>query len=283
MVYFLLGGSWSRRAGAVIFLFNPGPLLSPDRLHAESLRRRSGLAEARVFPRLRSTQARAAELVEAGTLKLPAAVIASRQTAGRGQRDNMWWSAPGPGSLAVTFIFPAPPAVAQDETGRVLPLRVGLVLLGVMASHVSAARLRLKWPNDLWADGRKLAGVLCQRVRGTDLIGIGINMAADFSHAPAEVGRRAISLGDISAKPPSRAELFVGLAIALRQELAAPLPRPGWHQELDRVHAFHKRPIAVNTGEQVLRGICEGIDSSGRLLLRDGAVLHRIISGRIAD
>ncbi len=99
-------------------------------------------------------------------------VVADEQTAGRGTKGRTWHSPPGTG-LYATFLF----RPAAEPT--LLPLAVGLAVLRAAAE--TAPAVRLKWPNDLVWEGRKIAGVLCEG--GPDgsggrfvLAGIGINV-----------------------------------------------------------------------------------------------------------
>jgi BirA family biotin operon repressor/biotin-[acetyl-CoA-carboxylase] ligase len=240
-------------------------------LSSRQLAHRADLADVRIYPRVRSTNTRAAELINSGDLQLPGAILATRQTSGRGRGQNTWYA--DAGSLAVTFVFPADPVRPAHQ----LPLIAGLAARNAAAPHVDPATLKVKWPNDLLAHGRKLAGILCERVRDADLIGIGMNVATDFSHAPPEVQHRAVSLAELTPTPPTREQVFIDLAIALREALAS----PHWHAELSRVHALTGRHVAIDTGDAVIRGTCTGIDEEGRLLVREGATLHRILAGSV--
>jgi BirA family biotin operon repressor/biotin-[acetyl-CoA-carboxylase] ligase len=239
----------------------------------------------RVYPRLRSTNLRAAELLERDELRPPAAVVASLQTAGRGRGANAWWS--DAGSLTVTFVFPA----SADRPPQELPLRAGLAVLSVAARHVGPERLRVKWPNDVLAGGRKLAGILCQRVGNADLVGDGLNVSTDLATAPPEVRRRAISLAELTAKPPTRADAFVQLALALREAWEVPpgtsghasAPGPGWIEELNRVHALTGQIVAIDTGDRIVRGPCRGIDRQGRLLVETPEGVQAIASGQVGS
>lgn len=235
-------------------------------LSAESLRRLSGLAEVRVYPRLGSTNTQAERLVEAAELALPAAVLAARQTAGRGRGANTWYS--DAGSLTVTFVLRAMPEIPSSE----LPLRVGLAARRAIAEWLPDGRLTVKWPNDLLADGRKLGGILCRRVRGAELIGIGINVSTDLSAAAEAVRRRAAAMAQFAELAPDRADVFLAVWRCLSAELAG--AGPDWRTEINRVHALAGRVVAVDTGRGVVRGRCAGIDPAGRLLLEsDGATL----------
>ena len=133
---------------------------------------RAGLRPYRLhwFSRLRSTNDHAAVLRRRGELFMPAVVLTGRQIAGRGRGANVWWS--GGGSLTVTFALPIDEQVAPHQ----LPLVAGLAVRNAIAALPGAAGVRLKWPNDILFEDRKLGGLLCERISGADLIGVGLNL-----------------------------------------------------------------------------------------------------------
>src|SRR4051794_12965050 len=108
-------------------------------LRREKMLGGTGPADVRVYPRLRAAHSRAAELVEGGELKLPAAIVASLQTAGRGRGSNAWYS--DAGSLTATFVFAGDLSRPPHE----LPLRAGLACRRVIAKYVSPERVQVKW------------------------------------------------------------------------------------------------------------------------------------------
>jgi BirA family biotin operon repressor/biotin-[acetyl-CoA-carboxylase] ligase len=118
-------------------------------------------------------------------------VLAEEQLAGRGREGRPWHSPVGGVWLAMLLRPPVarPGAVA---------IRAGMVVADAVDALLGAARAQLKWPNDVYLDGRKLAGVLCEgRWLGTRLqwlaLGIGINVCNPL---PAELAGHAVSLGE---------------------------------------------------------------------------------------
>jgi BirA family transcriptional regulator, biotin operon repressor / biotin---[acetyl-CoA-carboxylase] ligase len=104
--------------------------------------------------------------------KLPvgSVVVAEHQTAGRGRLDRLWEAPPG-ASLLVSFVL---------EPNRLLSLAAG-----VAAAEACGPEVRLKWPNDLLLDGRKLGGILVETTPEKAICGVGINLA----WAPAGAAR----------------------------------------------------------------------------------------------
>ena len=246
-------------------------------------RLRDGLKPFRLswFPRLRSTNDQAAAMRRSGALFAPAVVLAGRQTAGRGRGSNTWWSAGG--SLTVTFALPVDEGIAPHH----LPLIAGLAARNAAAELSGDNGVQLKWPNDLLYGGRKLGGLLCERIDKADLIGLGLNVNLDAATAPLHLRERVISLATIASRPLDMTAVLIGVAQHLRQMLAHGAERPFAEvlRDYDSHHALIGRrvSVAVNEGEAPLSGRVEGLDGMGRLLLRSRNRLHHIISGQVRE
>jgi BirA family biotin operon repressor/biotin-[acetyl-CoA-carboxylase] ligase len=133
----------------------------PDRLEALVERMGPPLQTVRVLAECGSTQD------HARSLGLGAVVVAGRQTAGRGQRGSTWLGA-GDSGVALSVALPA---TKRPESSRDVASAIA-VALGVLVPR----RLRVKAPNDVMLDGRKLAGVLIEQAGGVAVIGVGINV-----------------------------------------------------------------------------------------------------------
>lgn len=216
---------------------------------------------------------------EHGTL-----IWALRQTAGRGRLSRSWISPTG--NLYVSLIL-RPQADAARATGLTFAAAVAVAdavseLLG------SAASVRCKWPNDVLASGRKIAGILLESATTANgllewvVIGIGLNVA---SHPPdAETMYPATSLAAEGAAVPgveqALAVLCRRLDLWLRRfaDEGFPAIREAW---LDRAHGLGS-PIAVRTGEEVaLEGRFRGLDEDGALILESGGVRRRVTAGDV--
>ncbi|MDB5330900.1 MAG: birA [Phycisphaerales bacterium] len=245
-------------------------------------RLRDGLKPFRLywFPRLRSTNDHAAAMRRAGRLYAPAVVLAGRQTAGRGRGANTWWSAGG--SITVTFAFPIDSQMAPHQ----LPLIAGLAVRNAAAELTGDNGVQLKWPNDLLYGGRKLGGLLCERIEKADLIGLGLNVNIVPSHAPAQLRERITSLQSIARRELDLTSVLTIVASHLRLLLARGADRPFAEllREYDAHHALIGKSVSVVTGngEPPISGKCEGLDEMGRLLLRARGKVHHVIAGQVS-
>ena len=231
------------------------------------------------FPRLRSTNDHAAELRRRGTLYAPAVVLTGRQTAGRGRGVHVWWS--GPGCITVTFVLPIRDQVQPHQ----LPLIAGVAVRSAAAELTRDDAIQLKWPNDLLYDGRKLAGLLCERVEKADLVGLGLNVNVDLSAAPAGLRDRLTSLSKIAGREIDMTAALAAVALHLRRtiERRAEQPFSVLLREYDGHHALIGKTVNVVDGSDsvAVTGKCEGLDEIGRLIVRSRSQVHRIISGQV--
>lgn len=148
-----------------------------------------------------STNARARELAEGGAPG-GTVVTADEQTAGRGRQGRTWTAPPGGALLYSAILRPL------DERHLLLPLAVPLavceaaeeLLAGLSSGDAvegeAAFECQIKWPNDIWLEGRKLAGVLIEAKPqdGWAVLGVGLNLAIESHEFPPELRDTAISL-----------------------------------------------------------------------------------------
>ena len=222
----------------------------------------------RHYRRTGSTNERAKELALAGA---PGGLIvtASEQTAGRGRRGHAWFGPPGSALLYSALLRPF--AAYQAP---LLPLAVPIAVCEA-AEAVAPVRCRVKWPNDVWIDERKVAGVLVEARpdQSWAVIGVGLNVAIPQEGFPEEIRETATSLLPTEAEegvPPGGAP---GLRVALR-ELNAALGRwleASGDQILDAYRsrdALCGRRISWDGGA----GLAEEIDEHGHLVVekKDG-------------
>jgi len=156
------------------------------------------------FESIPSTMPEAARLASEGA---PAGtvLVAEEQTAGQGRLGRSWYSEKESG-LYVSFVLrPAAPEGAL----QLVTVAAGLAAQEAV-ERVSGIRCRIKWPNDLLADGKKCGGILCQTAEEAVIAGIGINV----NHAgfPPELAGTATSLRLLTGRITAREDLLVELA-----------------------------------------------------------------------
>lgn len=205
-------------------------------------------------------------------------VLTGHQLAGRGRGAHRWWS--GPGSITVTFVLPIDEQLAPHQ----LPLLAGLAVRNAVAELSEDDGIELKWPNDLLYGGKKLGGLLCERIHKADLIGLGLNVNLG-ARLPRIVRDQARWLSEIRGGALDLTEALGVVAGHLRRMLARGAEEPfgGLLQEYDAHHALIGRRVTV-IGEYdhaPFCGRCEGLDQIGRLVIRDRDKTHHVISGRV--
>jgi BirA family transcriptional regulator, biotin operon repressor / biotin---[acetyl-CoA-carboxylase] ligase len=209
--------------------------------------------------------------------------LAELQSAGRGRRGRRWMS-PFGASLAMSVAWRLPDTARADPT---LSLAVGVAVVRALA-RLGAGDVRLKWPNDVWFNDRKIAGVLAELKTeaggsGHLVIGVGLNvsLSADARDELAARGAQAAALSDACTGPVSRN----ALAATLLEELLSMLgtfERRGFAPFRDEwlsLDALGGRWVRVLLGERIIEGISRGVDTDGALLVETGGRLQRFVSG----
>ena len=158
-----------------------------------------------------------------------ALVVAARQTRGRGRRERTWESPIGTGLYASFILRPGWPAKKASH----------LAIVGGMAAFRALGRagvknLRVKWPNDVLANGRKICGVLVEPRIGEGriefaVVGIGINVGQAADDFPADLRDRATSCG-IEGAAISVDKMLSHLVESMQEVLHVPVQslRDGW-------------------------------------------------------
>ena len=182
-------------------------------------------------------------------------VTADEQLAGRG-RQGRSWSAP-PGSAVLM-------SVVLRELHETLPLAAAVAVCEALPLHAA-----IKWPNDVWIDGRKIAGILVEGRphEGWAVLGIGLNVTTE--RFPPQLRETATSLA-LEGSPTTTGEALDALLEALRRSLtSAPAAVLAAWCERD---ALRGRTIRWANGAE--SGTAAGIDAGGALIVdtADGRV-----------
>ena len=235
----------------------------------------------RHFRRIDSTNEVARAMAASGAAD-GTVVTAEEQTAGRG-RQGRPWSTPAGGSLAWSVLLRR-----KVEVPGTLPLQIGVAVCEAVES-LGVTRADVKWPNDVWIEGRKCAGILVEArpQDGWAVVGIGLNLTISEADFPEELRSRATSVGhgaDIaSAAAALNRFVEARLAADIEQTLA----------ELASRDALRGRPVSWGTSESVAQplaagrqsgprsGIAAGIDAAGNLLVETADGVEVLSAGEV--
>ncbi|MEM0674709.1 bifunctional biotin--[acetyl-CoA-carboxylase] ligase/biotin operon repressor BirA [Dickeya oryzae] len=210
------------------------------------------------------------------------ACIAEYQQAGRGRRGRHWFS-PFGSNLYLSLYW-------RLEQGPAAAVGVSLVIGIVMAEvlhQLGAEGVRVKWPNDLYLNDRKLAGILVELNGRTGdaahlVIGAGINLRMNSS------GSNVINQGWINLQEAGididRNSLAVKLITELRTALAV-YEQQGLSPFISRwssLDNFYNRTVKLIVGNREIVGVDKGIDNLGALLLEQDSEIRSYIGGEIS-
>jgi BirA family biotin operon repressor/biotin-[acetyl-CoA-carboxylase] ligase len=205
-----------------------------------------------------------------------ACVWTEQQTAGRG-RGARRWLAPA-GVLTASFVVSVPAQVPVTYVS----LCAGLVIAHAVEDHAPGAVVQVKWPNDCYLNGRKLAGVLCERPAGAGagaervVVGIGLNLDPRWDQSPETLlfatdrAQAPASVAEVSASPPKPIAMLTALRRYLLESTGL-LAAGGWKHLLPQLRQrdfLSGRTVRIDSANTRLQGVADGIDDAGRLLVR---------------
>jgi BirA family biotin operon repressor/biotin-[acetyl-CoA-carboxylase] ligase len=240
---------------------------------------------------LPSTSDLARELAGREDLSLPMAVRADRQTRGRGRGTHAWWS--DAGSLTFTLVLdPAAHGLRPEHEPRLALASAVAVIDAVGRGFLPAGEADapgIRWPNDIEAAGRKLGGILPERVETPGgprlLIGIGLNVLTRLADAPADVLRMAVSLADLrrDPMPPDALDRLFRAILEAFESVLDRLVRvdPTLAERWDRLDTLRDRWVRVDLGPRIVAGLGRGIDPEGALRLATDRGKTRLFGGRV--
>ena len=231
-----------------------------------------------VIPRVTSTNLVARRIVNEcieNELSLPNAIIvAEEQFAGRGRNERRWSSPAGKGIYTTTLLTRPAADVA------LVPLEMANIVASYLR-EVFALDARIKWPNDILVNGRKIAGILIEarmnEERAYMLVGIGINVEP----VTDDDRPNATAISEVSPRD------FRGIDVAteafiehLDQRLGQPRKREDVLEDWRRttIHEPGDR-IQCTLGDRTVEGTWNGIDEHGRALLRSGIETIAVSAG----
>lgn len=255
----------------------PAPVQLLDEAEINQNLEQKGLA---VIPVIDSTNQYLLERMS--SLTTGDACVAEYQQAGRGRRGRQWFSPFGANLyLSMYWRLDQGPAAAMG-----LSLVIGIVIAEVL-QKLGAEGVRVKWPNDLYLNDRKLAGILVEMIGKTGdaaqiVFGAGINLKMRTPDANV-VNQGWINLQEAGIAI-NRNELVSLLVNQLRHSLRD-FEREGLTPFLprwQRLDNFINRPVKLLIGDREVLGIARGIDQQGGLLLEQDGVTKSWVGGEIS-
>jgi BirA family biotin operon repressor/biotin-[acetyl-CoA-carboxylase] ligase len=178
---------------------------------------------------------------------------------------------------------PGPSAAALPRGSALLALAAGVAVADALTPLLPAQTVGLRWPNDVVAGGRKLAGVLVEVLGdGRSIVGIGVNTNNTALDAPAEIRARVGTLRDLTARTHDQTDVLAAILQELKRCLAAVGSAPvELAARADALCGDRGQWLRVECSSEVVSGRCLGIAADGALLLETAAGRRAIYSGTI--
>ncbi|MDQ3721459.1 MAG: biotin--[acetyl-CoA-carboxylase] ligase [Actinomycetota bacterium] len=212
-----------------------------------------------------STNERAKELAQGGAPP-GTLVTADEQAAGHG-RQGRPWAAPPHSAVLMSLVL--------HDFDELLPLTASVAV--AEACEAAGVNCAIKWPNDVWVDGRKVAGILVEGrpQEGWAVLGIGLNVATSSEELPEELREIATSIEIAAGRSPSVEGALETLLSTLEARLGDPRDKvlAAW---ADR-DALRGRRIRWQGGE----GVACGVDDTGALLVQTPGGREALDAGEV--
>lgn len=194
-------------------------------------------------------------------------IRADEQTAGRGRFGNSWVTTPGK-NLTLSFVFRL-----KKEQKDIAALAELLSFSAAIVLKSLGFAPQVKWPNDLFVERKKIAGVLCEAISTDEALlmiaGIGLNVNMSEEEC-GQVGQPATSLFVLRKKEYNLDELLGLLMREFHKDLTlfkekgfAPFAK-----EYEKLLSFLNKEVTILDGAHEVRGTCIGLESDGRLKLK---------------
>ncbi|CAN5879174.1 N/A [soil metagenome] len=213
------------------------------------------------FDVLASTQDTLRERLERGENVHGLVVRALEQTGARGQRRRDWSAGPGGSYQTLAVRDPVPPVLNKPYAAVV----VGIGLAQTLPEY--GIQVGVKWPNDLYYCGKKVAGILCEYVQGHLLVGVGVNV----NNPPPE---GATSLRGLDVEGVS-GFVLAGVQRGL-ELLSEPHDLPGLFAPFD---VLNGQEVEIAVAGKFKRGVARGLDENGCLRLEAARGVTSVCQG----
>jgi BirA family transcriptional regulator, biotin operon repressor / biotin---[acetyl-CoA-carboxylase] ligase len=248
----------------------------------ERILRETFIVRAEYHPTIGSTNDRAAECAAHGTLELPLLIAAGQQTAGRGRAGNRWWT--GRGALAVSLLVDGQAVGADTGFTPLLALATAVAVVDAVAPLLPAHPLAIRWPNDVLAADRKLAGILVEVLpHRQHVIGVGINSNNVLADAPAELQATTSTLCELTGRQHDQTDLLVKLIQCLEKQFLCLRREPQTiAARVDALCLQRGRMLTLQWANRTITGRCRGVAADGAILLETPAGVEPFYSGIVS-
>ena len=217
----------------------------------------------------------------AGALPAWHAVRADIQTGGRGRTGRAWIS--DAGGLWLSAVLPAP---GPRKKWSILPLGAGWAVIEALRG-ISIDGLRLRWPNDILAGHRTLAGLLVEQYQPeTVVIGVGINIANRPDVLESSLAGRTIDVKELAGRPVALQEI-ARLTLGAFRRLQNLVEQDRFAEIVADINTRwgEARPVqlSLNSRPEPLNGYFRGVDPEGRLSFTDDlGTAHTLEASQVA-
>lgn len=259
------------------------PLLLPDEISEDIETAVFGKKDIFYYDIIDSTNNKAKELAASGAPE-GSIVITEQQSAGRGRKGRSWLSSTGEG-LCISLILR--PSIPPTEISKITLMTAVAVSEALLA--LTEIDIKIKWPNDILVNRKKLAGILTEMSMEVDaidyvVVGLGLNVNSSISSFTDEVKDIATSLKIETGNQYSRAQV-VKLFLTWFEKLYFEVQKKGFHSIIKRWKELSNiigKNVSVDEAGQTLNGVVKDIAEDGTLILVDtNNQIQKIISGDV--
>jgi len=222
------------------------------------------------FPQVTSTMDKARELAKSGAPH-PSVVVTDHQTRGRGRLNRTWFSSPG--GLWMTLIL-------KPDLPPPLAFKVNFVASFSMATTLNRLHgtdIRVKWPNDLLAGDKKVAGLLSEMETRGDMISfVNIGMGLNVNNDPPPEEKRAISIKMLLGKSVSRRNILMAFLDEFDRQMQN-IAQKDVIGPWKTITSTIGKTVTIETRGQISQGVALDVDDTGALILGQSDGTHKKI------
>jgi len=259
---------------------------------ALSVEARPHLSNIDIFQTINSTNTYARELAESSSAS-GAVILAEQQTAGRGRRGKSWVS-PFAANIYLSIVWDFEQG-AQALEG--LSLAIGVAVKRALTAH-GVQEVKLKWPNDIYVEQKKLGGILLEMIGDpvghcNVIVGVGLNVSMPALQAAA-IDQ---DWTDVTTELQAQQSPADGPKLSVRNKLAAALISEilplldtfqtrgfaAYRDEWQAADAFYGQAAEISTPKQSIAGVVRGVETNGALRLElDNGTIESFIGGELS-